>query len=428
MIIPILAFAIALLIVVLFSKAIRQTALSAAVIFLIIGFILGGDGLHLAQINADDKLVSGFVQVALFSVLFADGMKIGAKDLISAWKLPGRALLLGLPLSLLFMAVLAHFVLDLGWLGSFLVAAVLSPTDPVFASAFVSRKEVPRKLRRLLNVESGLNDGLALPFVLLILSLFGVEQFKLLSWIGELLIGVAVGVVIPLGILKLQRFKLFSVSDFYRPMLGLSIGLIVYIVTSLLQGNHFLAGFSAGITIATVDPEIRQSFWGYAEPIAELLKLAAVLIFGALLSWRFFVMVGWRGYLYVILVLFLARPLALILSLIASPLNWSERLAAAWFGPRGFASVVYGLLVLGSGVPRAPELFRVISIVIVGSMIAHSTTDTPIARWFKEKSKEQQKPDEQDKKNEEVSQQQQSSTAEEQNPKRPGRRDKYMGL
>lgn len=417
MTIAVLAFAIALLIVVLFSKAIHHTALSAAVIFLIAGFIMGSDGLHIAEIKADDKLISSFVQVALFSVLFTDGMKIGARDLISAWKLPGRALLLGLPLTLIFMAVLAHFVLGLGWLGSFLIAAVLSPTDPVFASSFVSRREVPRKLRRLLNVESGLNDGLALPIVLLILSLFGVEQFKLLSWIGELLIGVAVGIVIPLVILKLQKIKPFSVSDFYRPMLGLSIGLLVYTMTSLLRGNHFLAGFSTGITIASVDPKIRQSFWGFAEPISELLKLGAVLIFGALLSWRLFLVVGWQGYLYVILVLFLARPLALLLSLLSSPLNSSERLAAAWFGPRGFASVVYGLLVLGSGVPQASEFFRVISIVIVGSIIAHSTTDTPIARWFKKSNTMQQAKEQDNKKEEKTKQPQQSPESEEEKRK-----------
>lgn len=412
-----LAFAMALLVVVLFSKAIHRTALSAAVIFLIVGFMLGNSGLHLAEIKADDKLISGFVQVALFSVLFADGMKIGARDLASVWKLPGRALLLGLPLTLIFMAVLAHFVLGLGWLGSFLIAAVLSPTDPVFASAFVSKRDVPRKLRRLLNVESGLNDGLALPIVLLLLSLFGVEEFKLLAWIGELLTGVAVGIVVPLAILKLQQFKLFSVSDFYRPMLGLAIGLIVYTLTSLLHGNHFLAGFSAGITIATVDPNIRKSFWGYAEPIAELLKLGSVLIFGALLSWRFFAQVGWQGYLYVILVLLLARPLALLLSLVSSPLDWNERLAAAWFGPRGFASVVYGLLVLGSGVPQAPEFFRVISIVIVGSIIAHSTTDTPIASWFKRRNARQQKANKQDNNKGKSEQQQQPPEAEEEKRK-----------
>ena len=172
--IAILAFAVALLIVVLFSKLTQHTPISPAVIFLVAGFLLGPGALNLIQVQGKDHVVTLFVEVALFTVLFADGMKIGARDLLKVWKLPGRALLLGLPLTLLFMAILAHFVMGLSWLESFLVGAVLSPTDPVFASAFVSRPEVPRRLRRLLNVESGLNDGLALPIVFLILAMMGV--------------------------------------------------------------------------------------------------------------------------------------------------------------------------------------------------------------------------------------------------------------
>ena len=120
----------------------------------------------------------------------------------------------------------------------------------------------------------------------------------------------------------------------------------------------------------------------YAEPLAELLKLASILLFGALLPFNIFAEVEWWVYLYAILVLFLARPLALGLALVGSRLNWRERLVTAWFGPRGFASVVYGLLVLGSQVHRAEDLFESISIVIVGSMIAHSTTDVLVARWL----------------------------------------------
>ena len=211
------------------------------------------------------------------------------------------------------------------------------------------------------------------------------------TWVYELLIGIVVGIVIPWLILNLKRLKLFSISGFYKPMLGLSIGLLVYSITQLLNGNLFLAGFSTGITIATVDPDIRQSFWRFAEPVAELLKLGAILIFGALLSWKIFTEVNWIAYVYVFSVLFIARPLALNLALLKSPLDWRERLAAAWFGPCGFASVVYGLLVLGSGAPRALDLFRVTSVVIIGSIIAHSTTDTSMARWFKkEEAKKQQ--------------------------------------
>jgi NhaP-type Na+/H+ or K+/H+ antiporter len=376
------AFAIALLIAVLLSEASHRTALSSAVIFLVAGFLFGSGALNLIDLRASDETVIIFVEVALFSVLFADGMKIGVKELVAAWRLPGRALLLGLPLTMLFIAILGRFVLQLGWLEALLIGAVLSPTDPVFASALVSRPEVPARLRKLLNVESGLNDGIALPIVLAILALIGVEELEIGTWLTELAAGIAIGIAVPWLILKLHQWKHFAVVELYKPLLGFSIGLLVFSLVELLHANLFLAAFSAGVTIASVDSGSREGFLEYAEPVAELLKLGSILIFGALLSLSIFVAVEWWVYLYALLVLFLARPLALGLALIGSRLNWRERLATAWFGPRGFASVVYGLLVLGSQVYRAEELFEAIAIVIVGSMIAHSSTDVLVARWF----------------------------------------------
>ncbi len=160
-----LVFAATLLAAVLLSGLAERTVLSTAVLFLVVGFLTGGVT-DLLTIRPEDPLTIRLAELALFAVLFTDGMRVGVQDLAYAWRLPGRALILGLPLTLLLTAVLAHFVAGLSWLTSFLVGAVLSPTDPVFASALVGREEVPLRLRRLLNVESGVNDGLACPSLL----------------------------------------------------------------------------------------------------------------------------------------------------------------------------------------------------------------------------------------------------------------------
>src|SRR5680860_133965 len=161
----VLVFACVLLASVLVSGLANRSVLSTAVLFLTAGFLLG-DGLSGAiEVRADQNLVAGLAELALFSVLFTDGMRVGFPELRSAWRLPGRALILGLPLSLGLIAVLAHVLTGLPWAESFLLGAVLSPTDPVFAAAIVGRDEIPYKLRHLLSVESGLNDGLALPVV-----------------------------------------------------------------------------------------------------------------------------------------------------------------------------------------------------------------------------------------------------------------------
>jgi len=165
-----LSFAVLLLIGVLISERAHRTVLSTAVLFLVGGFLLGPGALNIVSVSAGDPIVGGLAELALFSVLFTDGMRVGFRDLRSAWRLPGRALLLGLPLTLGLTAVFAHYIVGLPWLESFLLGAILAPTDPVFAAAIVGREEVPGRLRHLLNVESGVNDGLALPIVLILLA------------------------------------------------------------------------------------------------------------------------------------------------------------------------------------------------------------------------------------------------------------------
>ena len=143
----VLVFAIALLLAVLVSERAERSVLSTAVLFLVAGFIVSDGMLGIVVVAPKDPVVAVLAELALFSVLFTDGMRVGLKDLTSAWRLPGRALFLGLPLTLGGTALLAHYVAGLPWLESFLLGAILSPTDPVFAAAIVGRKGVPARLR-----------------------------------------------------------------------------------------------------------------------------------------------------------------------------------------------------------------------------------------------------------------------------------------
>ena len=160
--VAVLAFGIVLLLAVLVSDLAHRSVLSTAVLFLVAGFVLGPGMAGVIALSPDHPVVTTFAELALFTVLFTDGMRTSIRDLAAAWSLPGRALLFGMPLTLLCTAAAAHWVVSIPWPESLLMGAVLSPTDPVFAAAIVGREEVPERLRRLLNVESGLNDGLAL--------------------------------------------------------------------------------------------------------------------------------------------------------------------------------------------------------------------------------------------------------------------------
>lgn len=378
-----LVYGVVLVLAVLLSELTARSVLSAAVLFLVAGFLLGpAVGGVLPAAGADEELVRRLAELALFAVLLTDGMRAGTKQLTSAWQLPGRALLLGMPLVLLLTMLAAWTITGVSLLQAALLGAVLAPTDPVFAAALVGREEVPARLRHLLNVESGINDGLALPVVLVLLSVLGGDQASAGALVSELITGVAIGVAVPWLALRLEVSRWFAARAGHRILLVVAIGVVVFALTQVLHANLFLAAFAAGVTLASAGPQLSAAFHDFGELIAELLKLAALLVFGASISPQFLGEVPLTGWLFALVTLLLVRPVALQLALLRSRLNRPERVVAGWFGPKGFASVVYGLLVVESGIAAGNRLFHLIALVILLSMIAHSSTDVAVARWF----------------------------------------------
>lgn len=378
-----LSFAATLLVAVLVSGLAHRTVLSTAVLFLLAGFLLGEGVLGFVLLRSGDEQVSLLAELALFAVLFSDGMRVSIGQLRRGWRLPARALGIGLPLTLLVTAVIAKYVVGLGWVESLLIGAVLAPTDPVFAAAIVGREEVPHRVRHVLNVESGVNDGLALPVVLVLIAVAGGADSDVLVLAEEIALGIVVGIAVPYLAIRLERLRMFSAAVAYEPLNAFAIGLLVLAISLATHANLFLAAFSAGVTIATSGPSQRRSFEHFGENIAELLKLLALLVFGALITPKFlFQEISLSGYVFAVLALVLARPLALWPALLGTALNRRERLATMWFGPKGFASVVYGLIVLESGITEADRIFHLVALVIILSILAHSSTDVLVARRF----------------------------------------------
>ncbi len=375
----ILLFGVVLLAAVLVSGLAHRSVLSTAVLFLAAGVAAQATGV--IRLGPSDPIESGLATLALFSILFTDGMRAGLADLRGAWRLPGRVLALGLPITLGITAVLARVLVGLPWAESFLVAAALSPTDPVLAAAIVGRDDVPSRVRHLLNVESGLNDGLALPIVLVLLSQVGGDRVGLGTVGGELILGVALGIAVPIAAGRLERLQFLGAADHYQPLAAVSVAVIVFGLSGVTGGNRFLAAFAAGSTLATVAPWMRHEFSLFGELVSELLKLAALLVFGALLSVEV-VSVGWGGVVFIVAALLIARPVAVWLSLLGSGVRGRELLTVAWFGPKGFASVVYGLLILSASVPEGTKVFALIATTTAVSIVAHSSTDVLVARWF----------------------------------------------
>jgi len=166
------------------------------------------------------------------------------------------------------------------------------------------------------------------------------------------------------------------------PLSALALAVVLYATCHLTHANPYLAAFAAGSTLATVAPRQHEEFEEFGELIAELLKLAALLVFGALLTPALLHRVPIGAWAVAVLALVLVRPAALVLSLLGAKLSRLEVGAVAWFGPKGFASVVYGLLALDAGIPSSQPVFDLVAVCIALSIVAHSSSDVPIARMF----------------------------------------------
>ncbi|GAA3223769.1 cation:proton antiporter [Pseudonocardia petroleophila] len=378
----VLTFGVVLLTTVALSGLAARSVLSTALVFLVAGALVGPGFLGLIEVSPSGTLVRTLADLALFTVLFVDGGRLSVARLRSGWRLSGRALGLGMPLALVLVALATHLLVGLDWTTSLLVGAILAPTDPVFASAIVSRSEVPARLRTLLGIESGVNDGLALPAVLVLIALGTGADAGFGPIALELVLGIVLGVVLPLAVTALFRLPLLGAEPRLQPLGPLAVAIVLYGLCSLTHANAYLAAFAAGITLATVAPQPVEAFAEFGELVSELTKFAAVLVFGALLTPAFFGGLGAGEWAVALLSLLVVRPASMLVSLWRADLPRRERVAAAWFGPKGFASVVYGLLAVQSGIPNASTVFEVVALTIAVSMVAHSTTDVPVSRAF----------------------------------------------
>jgi sodium/hydrogen antiporter len=337
----VLVFALLLFAGVLVSCRAQQSVLSTSVLFLVAGLFLGKFA-HL-EIPHRSALYT-VAEIALYSVLFSDGMKTGGiRILRRQWRPMIRTLAIGMPITIAILAAMAHWLAALGWRSSLALGAVLSPTDPVFVSAFLEVEAVPARVKEILTVESGFNDGLALPAVFLLLPQVMHMQSGSNGGVGsivlELVEGLALEVAIPFAATWVEQLSIFGASGVYQRLNPFAIALIVYAMCQLLHANLFLGGFAAGMTVGTRRSALHEAFKGFAEPTTELLKLATILIFTLRVAPVVFTALPWKFYIVVLGAAFLVRLAAVPVALVHSDLSprdspagklvWPQRLCLA---------------------------------------------------------------------------------------------------
>jgi sodium/hydrogen antiporter len=373
----------------LLSGIAHRSFLSLTALFVLAGFALGDGGLGVLQFSPTSGFVSALATVALVVILFRDGLEVEGEMLRREWHLPLRALALAMPITAALVAVAVAALTDLSWTQAFLVGALLSPTDPVLSSSVVTNPRVPRLVRHSLNLESGLNDGLALPPVLALVAALGAGDEHFVWWrfvLQDVTLGFAFGVGIGfLASLLLPRGGPLteSMPAHQKALYALGIAFLTYGVTTLPpHGNGFIAVYVCAITLGIRRADIRGYVEARADDIVEIVKLGIFVVFGSLLTIEGLFLDGWAAVAIVVVTLLIARPLALAIALIGTGVSRATLAFMAWFGPKGVATMTFSLLVLGSGVAGAERIFDIAALVVLCSIVAHGLTDTPGSEWM----------------------------------------------
>lgn len=387
-----LALGLLLVIGALVSGLAGRSFLSLTALFVLIGFGLGPGVTDAIHLDARSSFVGGLATVALIVILFRDGLEVDGEMLQEHWRLPLRKLVLAMPLTAVIIAVTAHLLTSLTWTESFLLGALLSPTDPVLSSSVVTNPRVPAVIRHSLNLESGLNDGLALPAVLaLAASLSADTHFVWWRFVLEdVTIGFATGLIVALvaaRIMPRDRDLEGGIPPHQRSLYALGVAFATYGIAVLPpHGNGLIAVFVGAITLGIKRPDLRHYFERQAADLVEIVKLGIFVVFGSLLTLHGLFGDGWAAVAIVLITLFVARPLAVFAALAGTRLDVASKAFMSWFGPKGVATMTFSLLVLSENVTAGPRIYNLAALVVFCSIIVHGLTDYPGAEWIARRS------------------------------------------
>lgn len=367
----------------------RRSFLSLTALFVVAGFVLGKGGFEVLSFNPRSTFVDELAIVALLVILFRDGLEVDAEMLQRAWHVPLRKLALAMPLTAVVVAAAAKLFTDLSWDEAFLLGALLSPTDPVLSSSVVTNARVPRLIRHSLNLESGMNDGLALPAVLAFAAALETTRSDFVWWefiLQDVTLGLVYGVVLGLiasVLMPRGRGLANGISAHQKSMYALGVAAATYGATVIEpHGNGFIAVFVCAITLGIRRPDVREGFEQRSEDLIELVKLVIFVVFGSLLTIDGLFADGWAAAGIVAVTLLIARPVAVFAALAGTGLDAATKGFMAWFGPKGVATMAFSLLILSRAIPAGERIFNLAALAVFCSIIVHGLTDTPGANWI----------------------------------------------
>lgn len=376
-----------------FSRRFENGMFTAPMFCVLVGLAVGPLGLGLVDLQLDNEILTIIGEVALAVILFTDASGIVLSRLRQAWSLPARLLGIGLPLTMLLgmLAAIPFFPeIPLVWLA--IMACILAPTDAALGVAIVQSPLVPQRVRDTLNVESGLNDGIALPPILALFALAAAQsggpaenQGWLLAMLQELALGALVGAAIGQlgGRLLDTAWRRGWMEETFARLVSPGLAILAFSSANLMHLNGFVAAYLTGLTLGVRQEAFREKLRAFGEADGAQFSLFVFLLFG--LSFLPVAIPYWNGpiLLYALLSLTLVRLLPVALSLAGAGLNSVTIAFIGWSGPRGIASVLYlALMVDRFGLPGHETIFATIVLTVFLSIFLHGMSAAPLARAY----------------------------------------------
>ncbi|MDB2369105.1 cation:proton antiporter [Octadecabacter sp.] len=384
---PLVLVAAALMGFALTAKIITRSVITAPMVAILLGCLLSA--FNLAPAGITEHHLHTVAEFALVMLLFLDAAKIDIANLRKRHVWPTRTLLIGMPLALLFGTVLTYLVLpDIAFPMVLLIAAIMVPTDAALGQPVVESEEVPEPVRRSIIVESGLNDGIALPAILMFAAFATTNaEAPPMGWhlfgLMQVTIGPLVGILVGLGAGRaflLAKAK-GTTSDSLEGIAVLALAFFSYLLATMLGGNGFISAFACGIGFGWVVGKSCSFIFEFTENEGQLLSWAAFFLIGALLVPEAFHALDTPMLAAILLSLIVVRPLAVFLSLIRTDADLKTRLFIGWFGPRGLATALFALLVAEELAPEMAEyVVHFATNAVWISAILHGITTGPFIK------------------------------------------------
>ncbi len=385
----------------LVSKRLERTVITPPMVFVTLGLIFGGSALSELGMHADRGAVHVLAQLTLVLVLFGDAARIDLRALRNELGLPVRLLAVGMPLTIVSGVAVAKLLFpQLTWFECAALGAILAPTDAALGQAVVRAPSVPLRIRQALNVESGLNDGIALPIVLIfaaLASMGGGEAHTAAEWVRFAALQVTLGPIAGLVVAWVGG-SLIAGADSrgwmdgrFTRLTGIAIALLSFAGAELIGGNGFIAAFVAGMTLGNSQRGKCEYLYNFLEAEGALLALLVFLLLGLLLAWPAIAESDARMWLYAALSLTVIRVVPVAISLVGSGLRRPSMVFLGWFGPRGLASLLFAILILEeAALPHEGLVFNVVVLTVLSSVFAHGMSAAPAARKYGERASDAQ--------------------------------------